>query len=197
MTTLKYRDGGAWKTLGVRGPAGSDGVGIPSGGSLGYLLRKKSATDYDTEWFNPPHCRVRSVTGTALSAGTWNSPVWAAGDFESHAGQMFKPGSSTTRLYVPPGITGYYQYRCCIGINYVAGNRMAIRMLKGDSSQYLEKTMAVATSTCSIDVEAVIAMPDTVGTNNNCYFQVYSQVTSSMTTAANYNWAEVRWVAPL
>ena len=37
---------------GIQGPAGNDGVGVPVGGSTGQALRKKSATDHDTEWFD-------------------------------------------------------------------------------------------------------------------------------------------------
>lgn len=36
---------------GAPGPAGADGQGVPTGGTTGQLLRKASATDYDTEWF--------------------------------------------------------------------------------------------------------------------------------------------------
>ena len=35
---------------GADGEDGADGVGIPSGGSTGQVLKKKSATDYDSEW---------------------------------------------------------------------------------------------------------------------------------------------------
>lgn len=46
-------------TIQSRGPAGkdgtdgvngADGVGVPSGGTTGQVLAKKSNTDYDTEW---------------------------------------------------------------------------------------------------------------------------------------------------
>lgn len=33
-----------------KGPKGDDGVGIPTGGTIGQVLKKKSGTDYDTEW---------------------------------------------------------------------------------------------------------------------------------------------------
>lgn len=35
---------------GIQGVAGADGVGIPSGGTTGQVLKKKSNNDYDTEW---------------------------------------------------------------------------------------------------------------------------------------------------
>lgn len=38
---------------GVKGDTGSTGAGVPSGGSLGQVLSKKSASDYDTEWTTP------------------------------------------------------------------------------------------------------------------------------------------------
>ena len=39
---------------GPQGPAGADGIGIPAGGATGQILIKKSETDYDTEWSEPP-----------------------------------------------------------------------------------------------------------------------------------------------
>ena len=35
---------------GVQGPQGPAGVGVPTGGTTGQVLRKKSNTNYDTEW---------------------------------------------------------------------------------------------------------------------------------------------------
>lgn len=35
---------------GIQGPAGNDGEGVPIGGTINQVLRKKSATDHDTEW---------------------------------------------------------------------------------------------------------------------------------------------------
>ena len=35
---------------GPTGPSGQDGVGVPEGGTTGQVLKKKSGSDYDTEW---------------------------------------------------------------------------------------------------------------------------------------------------
>ena len=55
-------DTGATGAQGPQGPAGADGVGVPSGGTQGQVLKKKTSTDYDTEWvtLNP----VITVSGT-------------------------------------------------------------------------------------------------------------------------------------
>lgn len=39
---------------GKDGVDGSNGVGIPVGGTTGQILAKTTATDYDTQWINPP-----------------------------------------------------------------------------------------------------------------------------------------------
>lgn len=39
---------------GIQGVKGDTGAGAPLGGTLGQILAKKSATNYDTEWINPP-----------------------------------------------------------------------------------------------------------------------------------------------
>ena len=38
---------------GAEGPQGPAGPGVAAGGTAGQILRKKSATDYDTEWADP------------------------------------------------------------------------------------------------------------------------------------------------
>lgn len=47
-TTVDVMDGATGQT----GPAGPAGPGVPSGGSTGQVLKKKSGTNYDTEWAN-------------------------------------------------------------------------------------------------------------------------------------------------
>lgn len=48
MSQLKIKDGNNWIAI----PEG--GIGVPSGGTAGQLLKKSSSTDYATEWANPP-----------------------------------------------------------------------------------------------------------------------------------------------
>lgn len=43
---------GAQGPTGPQGPAGANGAGVASGGTTGQVLKKKSNTDYDTEWAN-------------------------------------------------------------------------------------------------------------------------------------------------
>lgn len=48
---------GATGAEGPQGPAGADGAdgeGVPVGGTTGQVLGKTSATDFDTEWIDPP-----------------------------------------------------------------------------------------------------------------------------------------------
>lgn len=39
---------------GATGPVGPAGPGVPEGGTAGQILSKKTASDYDTEWIDPP-----------------------------------------------------------------------------------------------------------------------------------------------
>lgn len=48
---------------GPAGPQGEPGQGVPSGGTAGQILSKKSATNYDTQWINPPETGVTSFRG--------------------------------------------------------------------------------------------------------------------------------------
>lgn len=47
-------DTGPQGPTGATGATGPAGPGVASGGSAGQVLAKASATDYDTEWINPP-----------------------------------------------------------------------------------------------------------------------------------------------
>lgn len=47
-------DTGPQGPTGATGATGPAGPGVASGGSAGQILAKASATDYDTEWINPP-----------------------------------------------------------------------------------------------------------------------------------------------
>lgn len=63
MSALKYYDttSGTWKYL-AQGIKGNDGIGVPSGGTVGKVLVKKSGDNYDTEW------RDLSVVSAKLKA---------------------------------------------------------------------------------------------------------------------------------
>jgi len=52
---------------GPQGEPGSPGEGVPTGGTTGQILAKKSAADYDTEWINPP-----SGGGTTAGVESFN-----------------------------------------------------------------------------------------------------------------------------
>jgi hypothetical protein len=71
-------------TAGVAGATGATGPGVVTGGTAGQVLSKIDATDYNTQWINPPATGAPAadgiltglaltVTGTILSVavGTW------------------------------------------------------------------------------------------------------------------------------
>ena len=51
---------------GTDGRDGTDGVGVPSGGTTGQVLKKKSNTDYDTEWGSDESVPSGGTTGQVL-----------------------------------------------------------------------------------------------------------------------------------
>lgn len=60
---------GATGPTGPQGPQGIPGVGVPTGGTTGQILYKKSNTDFDTAWENVPTLGVASFQ-TSLSGLT-------------------------------------------------------------------------------------------------------------------------------
>lgn len=71
---------------GETGPTGADGTngeGVPTGGTEGQTLTKASATDYDTEWTDPPTA-ADSATGSTKEV--WATENIAAGDLVAITG---------------------------------------------------------------------------------------------------------------
>lgn len=75
---------GADGATGADGPQGPAGPGVPAGGTTGQVLKKKSGTDYDTEWADEsggssidPYTSTPAALGTA-SAGS--SDMYSRGD---------------------------------------------------------------------------------------------------------------------
>lgn len=52
---------------GTNGLDGTNGVGVPEGGTEGQLLSKKTASDYDTEWADPPSSAAGIVDLTSAT----------------------------------------------------------------------------------------------------------------------------------
>ena len=70
-TTTTISDG----ANGQNGQDGEDGVGVPSGGTTGQMLVKKSNTDYDTEWTNQP-----DISGKLDASKVKNATSTTSGD---------------------------------------------------------------------------------------------------------------------
>lgn len=85
--TITDKDGTTSTTIrdGLTGPQGPAGPGVAAGGTTGQVLKKKSGTDYDTEWADEsgggstiePYTSTPAALGTA-SAGS--SDKYARGD---------------------------------------------------------------------------------------------------------------------
>ena len=109
---------------GATGATGASGQGVPSGGTIGQILAKKSATDYDTEWEDAPSGGSGSASDIVLSDTYANRP--AAGT----AGRLFLPtdrgiicrdngtawenfsNGSSNRIYRPNGADLGYDDEC-------------------------------------------------------------------------------------
>lgn len=57
---------------GERGPQGDAGVGVPTGGTTGQVLAKRSGTNYDTEWVDQTGGGASITVDSALSTSSTN-----------------------------------------------------------------------------------------------------------------------------
>ena len=62
---------------GATGPAGAAGQGVPTGGTSGQLLKKDSATDYDTSWADAPVSLPTGGTNGQYLQRTSTGYTWA------------------------------------------------------------------------------------------------------------------------
>ena len=69
MSQLKIKNGNNWESI----TAG--GVGVPSGGTTGQVLRKSSNTDYATEWGTIVNDYFEEVSGTFSCSDTQQATI--------------------------------------------------------------------------------------------------------------------------
>lgn len=63
-------DTGPQGLQGIPGIKGDTGAGVPAGGTIGQLLKKNTATDYDTSWVDAPNSAVWGLISGTLSSQT-------------------------------------------------------------------------------------------------------------------------------
>lgn len=80
---------------GAQGPQGPAGVGVPSGGTTGQVLKKKTGTDYDTEWANDTAGMANPMTtlGDMIYGAQDGTPVRLG---KGTAGQVLTMNSGAT-----------------------------------------------------------------------------------------------------
>jgi hypothetical protein len=85
---------------GATGATGAPGVGVPVGGSTNQVLRKKSATDYDTEWASAGIGDMTKAVYDTNNDGKVNSAD--AADSVPWTGVSGKPTTFTPAPHVHP-----------------------------------------------------------------------------------------------
>lgn len=83
---------------GAPGATGAPGVGVPAGGSVNQVLRKKSATNYDTEWASAGNGDMTKVVYDTNDDGKVNSAD--AADTAPWSGISGKPTTFTPAPHV-------------------------------------------------------------------------------------------------
>ena len=80
---------------GATGAAGPTGPGVPASGSSGQALRKKSGTDYDTEWYTPPAAGVSTPNADYSTGAAGSSTDYAR---EDHKHPLNVPTTGTPAM---------------------------------------------------------------------------------------------------
>ena len=102
-TSLKYKNSND-EFQSATAIKGDTGVGVPTGGTTGQVLKKASGTDYDTEWTTPEPGGVQDVQVNGVSVvsdGVANVPIATSsrlGAVRQGVGLNINPGGE---LYIP------------------------------------------------------------------------------------------------
>lgn len=112
---------GAPGATGAQGPAGNDGAsgadgtdgqGVPTGGTAGQVLAKIDATDYNTEWVDPPEGGGSGSGGGGLSAVVDDTTPVLGGELDADTNKIINLGAPTndndaaTKKYVDDNAGG-------------------------------------------------------------------------------------------
>ena len=88
---------------GPAGPKGDPGEGVPTGGTVGQLLAKNSAVDYETAWIDPPPAVFpRWMAATLPASDYWFSVTYGNGKFVTVAATI---PNSNKAAYSTDGVT--------------------------------------------------------------------------------------------
>lgn len=118
--------------------AGQIANGIPIGGAAGQILSKKSATNYDTQWINPPSGGAASgVLSANTAARTTRSAAYstvgttyAKVPFDT-VGANQDPGNHMVNGRYTATTSGWYQVNGCMSVvGNAAGQRNIINIYK-------------------------------------------------------------------
>ena len=97
--TLEFTDGTSFTTTSLRG---ATGYGMPTGGSAGQILRKRSGSNYDIEW-NSPADAVTVDFGTVSSLPVTKNVAGATANMVVAAYELGTPTAFTDDLTVTTG----------------------------------------------------------------------------------------------
>lgn len=108
VTTLTIADVNGTRTASINdGNDGADGVGVPSGGTTGQILKKASATDYDFEWANQQAVNGIPAGGSAGQALVKNSNSDYDAGWGNIAGGAVPAGGDAAQVLVKQSSTDY------------------------------------------------------------------------------------------
>jgi hypothetical protein len=111
---------------GANGAPGADGAGVPSGGTLGQILKKASSSNFDTVWGNESGGTWGSITGT-LASQTDLQTVLTAKQYKT----VITVGASNAD-YITDGVADQTEINAAITAANAAGG--GIVQLKGYSA---------------------------------------------------------------
>lgn len=108
VTTLTIADVNGTRTASINdGNDGEDGVGVPSGGTTGQILKKASGTDYDFEWANQQVVNGIPAGGSQGQALVKNSGTDYDAGWGNIAGGAVPAGGAAAQVLVKQSSTDY------------------------------------------------------------------------------------------
>lgn len=133
---------GAWGSpIPATGANGTNGVGVPTGGTVGQVLTKASGTDYDAAWQTPAGGGGAAIRGNLLING----------DFQINQ-RVFAGGS------LAAGVYGFDRWKATTGGASASLSSYTLTLASGELEQVIEPALwglaSFASQSVTVSVEA-------------------------------------------
>lgn len=177
--TTKVWDGSDWQEIagipGAAGVNGTNGVGVPAGGSTNAILAKTSSTDYNTAWTLTPSLTSLTLSGDLAVDG---------GDITTSSSTFNLASTSTTLSLGPAGGTGNSSYT--VNIATAPPNTGSSMTLNLGTGSYAGGASSIINIGANAAIVSTVNLKGTVNHSGGNFVSGTNLTSGSITSSGGY-----------